>query len=100
MLLVCGQGQDRHFWQGFSQALMATAPGRWRPIALDPRGIGDSDPLPPADAAIVTWSGSDDAPYYCVEPWMGPPNAPGTQTGLHWVQPGKMGRFVVEVAVL
>lgn len=49
VLLVCGQGQDRHFWQGFSQALMAAAPGRWRPIALDPRGIGDSDPLPPAD---------------------------------------------------
>src|SRR3990167_165455 len=37
VLLVCGQGQDRHFWRGFAQALTDTAPGRWRPIALDPR---------------------------------------------------------------
>lgn len=50
LLLVCGQGQDRHFWQAFGQALAEAAPGRWRPLALDPRGIGDSGPLPPPEA--------------------------------------------------
>jgi hypothetical protein len=30
---------------------------------------------------------------------MGPPNAPETKTGLQWVAPGKVGTFVVEVAV-
>ncbi len=54
---------------------------------------------PPADAIFVTWTAADDSPFYCVEPWMGPPNAPGTGTGLHWVPPGKTGRFVVEVAL-
>src|SRR5690606_15007022 len=31
---------------------------------------------PPPDATFVTWTFADDSPFYCVEPWMGPPNAP------------------------
>jgi galactose mutarotase-like enzyme len=62
-------------------------------IRLDP-GIP-----PPADATFVTWTVAPDSPFYCVEPWMGPPNAPETKAGLHWVQPGKLQRFAVEVAV-
>jgi len=56
-------------------------------------------PVPPADAAVVTWSSSDDAPYYCVEPWMGPPNAPEHKLGLHLVPPGETEIFSVSVAV-
>ena len=56
-------------------------------------------PVPPADAAIVTWSSSDDAPYYCVEPWMGPPNSPEHRLGLHLVPPGETEVFSVSVAV-
>lgn len=53
--------------------------------------------VPSPDAAIVTWTAADDSPFYCVEPWMGPPNAPGTKMGLSWVQPGQTQNFVVEV---
>lgn len=55
--------------------------------------------VPPPDATYVTWTLADDSPFYCVEPWMGPPNAPGTKTGLSWVPPGQTQNFVVEVQV-
>lgn len=54
---------------------------------------------PPADATFVTWSGSPDAPYFCIEPWMGPANAPETKLGLHWVPPGRSESFVVQVGL-
>jgi len=59
----------------------------------------DKKAAPPADATFVTWSGGPDAPYYCVEPWMGPPNAAEHRVGLHYVAPGKSQSFVVEVAL-
>ena len=55
--------------------------------------------VPPADATVVAWSGSDDAPYYCVEPWMGPPNAPEYKLGLHLVPPGETEIFAVSITV-
>ena len=55
--------------------------------------------VPHPEATFVTWAPDADTPYYCVEPWMGPPNAPETKVGLHWVQPGQTQSFVVEVAV-
>jgi len=55
--------------------------------------------VPPPEATFVTWSADDKAPYYCVEPWMGPANAPGHKVGLHWVQPGQTQNFVVEVQI-
>jgi galactose mutarotase-like enzyme len=54
---------------------------------------------PPPDSTFVTWSASPEAPFYCIEPWMGPPNAPETGVGLHLVPPGKTESFVVEVAL-
>ncbi len=53
----------------------------------------------PEGAAFVTWTQSADSPFYCVEPWMGPPNAPEHKTGLHLVAPGKRDTFSVSVAV-
>ncbi|HTO03063.1 MAG TPA: aldose epimerase, partial [Opitutus sp.] len=58
-----------------------------------------TDPIPPPDATFVTWSASNDAPFYCVEPWMGPPNSPEHKRGLEWVRPGEMKTFSVNVAV-
>ena len=58
-----------------------------------------TEPVPPPDATFVTWTAADDSPFYCVEPWMGPPNAVEHQRGLHWVQPGKTGKFVVSLAL-
>jgi galactose mutarotase-like enzyme len=54
---------------------------------------------PPADAAFVTWTADDAAPFFCVEPWMGPPNAPENKVGLHWVAPGKTQTFVISIGV-
>ncbi|MDX2186586.1 MAG: aldose epimerase [Opitutaceae bacterium] len=53
--------------------------------------------VPHPEAAVVTWTQDDASPFYCVEPWMGPPNAPGHKVGLHWVAPGQTQTFVVEV---
>lgn len=50
---------------------------------------------PPKPFSIVTWAESTDSPYYCVEPWMGPPNA----TQLHWVQPARSEQFEVEISL-
>ncbi|RRJ97596.1 aldose epimerase [Opitutaceae bacterium TAV4] len=52
-------------------------------------------PVPPPEFAFVTWSPSPEAPFYCVEPWMGPSNAPGHGTGLHWVPPGEQRSWTV-----
>ena len=57
------------------------------------------DNVPPADATFVTWAATPDAPYFCVEPWMGPPNAPGHKVGLQLVGPGETAKFVVSVQV-
>ena len=58
-----------------------------------------ADKVPPPNATFVTWTYADDAPYYCVEPWMGPPNAPEHKVGLHHVAPGDTQRFSVRVQV-
>ena len=57
-----------------------------------------TDPVPPPDATFVTWA-PEDAPCYCVEPWMGPPNAPENRIGLHFVPPGATRTFTVSVHV-
>jgi galactose mutarotase-like enzyme len=51
------------------------------------------------DLAVVTWTADDKSPYYCVEPWMGPPNAPETKIGLHQVAPGQTQKFYVEITI-
>jgi len=56
-------------------------------------------PHPHPDAAIVTWTSSPDAPYYCVEPWMGPPNAPENKRGLRLVPPAVTDHFTVSVSI-
>ena len=56
-------------------------------------------PVPPPDATFVTWTLNDDSPFFCVEPWMGPPNAAEHKVGLHFVPPGETGKFTVTVAV-
>jgi len=54
-------------------------------------------PLP--GATVVTWTQSNDSPFYCVEPWMGPPNSPEHKKGLHWVEPGETDRFKVRISL-
>lgn len=49
------------------------------------------------DAAVVTWAADEKTPYYCVEPWMGPPNSPENKLGLHHVGAGQTQKFCVEI---
>lgn len=49
--------------------------------------------------ALVTWTESDKSPFFCIEPWMGPPNAPENEIGLHQVGPGETQAFSVTVSV-
>ena len=48
---------------------------------------------------MITWTADDKVPYYCIEPWMGPPNAPETKVGLHHVAPGQTQKFYVEITL-
>ena len=58
-----------------------------------------SDRRPPKQAVFVTWTPDDSAPFYCVEPWMGPANSPEHKIGLHQVAPNETQTFLVEVSV-
>lgn len=51
------------------------------------------------DAAVVAWTQDEHSPFYCIEPWMGPPNSPENKTGLHVVGPGQTQKFYVEIAL-
>lgn len=55
--------------------------------------------VPHPDTTVVTWTADENAPFYCVEPWMGPANAHAHKQGLQWVQPGQTQAFLVEVLV-
>jgi galactose mutarotase-like enzyme len=48
---------------------------------------------------FVIWTEADDSPFYCVEPWMGPPSSPEHGKGLHAVGAGKSATFGVEVTL-
>lgn len=59
-----------------------------------------TDPLPPAWTCMTTWTEDrEKSPFFCVEPWMGPPSAPEHGNGLHFVNPGEVGLFSVEVSL-
>ena len=45
--------------------------------------------------SFVTWT-KPDAPYYCVEPWMSPPNSPGNKT-VRMVAPAARDEFTIEI---
>lgn len=56
-----------------------------------------TEKVPPPDAVFVTWTLAPESPFFCVEPWMGPPNAPENKVGLSLVPPGQTQKFVVSV---
>ena len=65
-------------------------------VALLTIGMANSQA---ADLAVVTWTQDEQSPYYCIEPWMGPPNAAETKVGLHSVAPGQTQKFYVEITI-
>lgn len=50
--------------------------------------------------AFLLWTESQESPFFCVEPWMGPPNAVAHQRGLHHVGPKETATFGVEVSLV
>lgn len=75
-------------------------------VRLGPKGGEEDIVITIGDAArpdpwttVVTWTEADNSPFYCVEPWMGPPNSAEHHKGLHFVQPGKSSVFSVQVAL-
>lgn len=54
---------------------------------------------PSRDLSVVTWTHEEKSPFYCVEPWMGPPNSPDTKVGLHLVPAGQTQKFYVEISL-
>jgi galactose mutarotase-like enzyme len=58
------------------------------------------EPIPDAWTTVVTWTPDAEAPFYCVEPWMGPPNSPEHKNGLRFAEPGRVETFVTEVSLL
>ncbi|MEC8043548.1 MAG: hypothetical protein VX130_03025 [Verrucomicrobiota bacterium] len=44
---------------------------------------------------FVTWT-QPDLPFYCIEPWMSPPNSPGNQT-TRMVAPAARDEFTIEI---
>jgi galactose mutarotase-like enzyme len=66
--------------------------------AIQIRILQETETAMPANA-IVIWTEHKDSPFYCVEPWMGPPNSAEHGNGLHTVEPGQRSSFAVEVSV-
>lgn len=77
---------------------------RNRTVRFGPRDRGDAvllrvgaDETPPDWATVVTWTHAAESPFFCVEPWMGPPNSPENKVGYHLVKPGATQSFLVEI---
>ena len=49
---------------------------------------------------FVTWTENEESPFYCVEPWMGPPNPTANEQGPRFVGPGQRDEFTVEVNLI
>jgi galactose mutarotase-like enzyme len=58
--------------------------------------IGE-EPVPDPWTALVTYAPNANSPFFCVEPWMGPPNCHEHKNGLRWVAPGRTETFSVRV---
>lgn len=59
-----------------------------------------TDKPPSPGAVFTTWTLDDKVPYFCVEPWMGPANAPEHGIGLHKLPPGQTQTFTVVVEII
>ena len=52
---------------------------------------------PEGGFCVVTWAESEDAPYFCVEPWQGAPNASANPK--MFVAPESSKSFLVEISL-
>lgn len=55
--------------------------------------------VPSPWTTLTTWTECGESPFYCIEPWMGPPSSTDHKKGLHFVEPGKEEHFSVEISL-
>lgn len=48
---------------------------------------------------VTTWTEAADSDFYCVEPWLGMPDAIHNGLGLRWVQPGRAETAALRIKV-
>ena len=65
--------------------------GRPVTLAMPDRTLEIDLDVPGSSAwhAVTTWSERDDSDFYCVEPWLGLPDAIHNGQGLRWLEPGQ-----------
>jgi aldose 1-epimerase len=49
--------------------------------------------------AVTTWTEGPDSDFYCVEPWLGLPDAIHHGQGLRWLQPGQTEEALCRLSV-
>ncbi|HEY0294753.1 MAG TPA: aldose epimerase [Bordetella sp.] len=69
-------------------------PGQGRVIEIDLRRPG-SVPW----YAVTTWTEAADSDFYCVEPWLGLPDAIHNGLGLRWLAPGQAETAALRITV-
>lgn len=69
-------------------------PAQQRAIEIDLRRPGST-----AWYAVTTWTLAPDSDFYCVEPWLGLPDAIHTGLGLRWLEPGEAQTAALQIRV-
>jgi galactose mutarotase-like enzyme len=69
-------------------------PAQRRAIEIDLRRPGSA-----AWYAVTTWTLAPDSDFYCVEPWLGLPDAIHTGLGLRWLEPGETQAAALRIRV-
>ncbi len=49
--------------------------------------------------AVTSWTLAPDSDYYCVEPWLGLPDAIHSGLGLRWLEPGQTEKASLRISV-
>lgn len=49
--------------------------------------------------AVTTWTEAENSDFYCIEPWLGLPDAIHNGLGLHWLAPGASARADLRICV-
>ena len=69
-------------------------PSQQRAIEIDLRRPGSASWY-----AVTTWTLAPDSDFYCVEPWLGLPDAIHTGLGLRWLEPGQTQTAALRIRV-
>jgi galactose mutarotase-like enzyme len=77
-----------------SRPVRIVTPGLCRTVTIDLQRPGSAPWY-----ALTTWTEAPESDFYCVEPWLGLPDAIHNGQGLRWVAPGMSETAVLRIAV-